>query len=303
MEILKRAYKGLISRLPSILLINLIMLFLLGALVLILGESSFSVYVKEMALNILSVKEVILYISLLAVYGFSLEFFFRKVIQDRFLKAEAKWVKSLAFILPILLYTLVHSRYGVTGVVYGVITGLFLTMFYLKKKDWLTFSLWHMCWGIIIVPLSMVICVFVDSQVRNDFLFSYKKKHIIKEKMYYQENWGWVDNVHYRPDHFEHLMKAVDSASGQGEVEINDGWVTPLKITVRFSVKYQFVSPETEKEKWLFPNQVIKKNHNFFHIDTKERVIAGRIEKIWNKGDASQHALPHLYIDQQASSI
>ncbi|MDC3141508.1 leucine--tRNA ligase [Alphaproteobacteria bacterium] len=37
---------------------------------------------------------------------------------------------------------------------------------------------------------------------------------------------------------------------------------------------------KTQKEKWLFPKQVIKENNTFFHIDTKEKVIAGRIEKM-----------------------
>ncbi len=37
---------------------------------------------------------------------------------------------------------------------------------------------------------------------------------------------------------------------------------------------------KTQKEKWLFPKQVIKENNTFFHINTKEEVIAGRIEKM-----------------------
>ena len=37
---------------------------------------------------------------------------------------------------------------------------------------------------------------------------------------------------------------------------------------------------KTQKEKWLFPNQVTKENNTFFHINTKEKVIAGRIEKM-----------------------
>ena len=36
----------------------------------------------------------------------------------------------------------------------------------------------------------------------------------------------------------------------------------------------------TEKEKWVFPNQVMRKNNKFYHTDTKEKVIAGRIEKM-----------------------
>mgnify|MGYP001493945694 FL=1 len=37
---------------------------------------------------------------------------------------------------------------------------------------------------------------------------------------------------------------------------------------------------KTKKEKWLFPNQVMKKNNIFFHVDTKETVVSGRIEKM-----------------------
>ena len=37
---------------------------------------------------------------------------------------------------------------------------------------------------------------------------------------------------------------------------------------------------KTEKEKWLFPNEVIKKDNAFFHEKTNEKVIAGRIEKM-----------------------
>ncbi len=37
---------------------------------------------------------------------------------------------------------------------------------------------------------------------------------------------------------------------------------------------------KTRKEKWLFPNQVIRENNKFFHAVTKEEVIPGRIEKM-----------------------
>ncbi len=37
---------------------------------------------------------------------------------------------------------------------------------------------------------------------------------------------------------------------------------------------------KTKREKWLFPNQVIKENNKFFHAVTKEKVIPGRIEKM-----------------------
>jgi len=37
---------------------------------------------------------------------------------------------------------------------------------------------------------------------------------------------------------------------------------------------------KTNNDKWLFPNQVIKENNEFFHAVTKEKVIPGRIEKM-----------------------
>ena len=37
---------------------------------------------------------------------------------------------------------------------------------------------------------------------------------------------------------------------------------------------------QTKNEEWLFPSKVSKKDNKYFHIDTKEPVIAGRIEKM-----------------------
>ena len=36
---------------------------------------------------------------------------------------------------------------------------------------------------------------------------------------------------------------------------------------------------KTKKEQWLFPIDVVKKNNKYFHINTNEPVIVGRIEK------------------------
>ncbi len=64
-----------------------------------------------------------------------------------------------------------------------------------------------------------------------------------------------------------------------------------LKFVKSIDLKEPFNSLQTQgmvchqtfkdrKEKWLFPNEVIKENNTFFHVDTKEKVIAGRIEKM-----------------------
>ena len=37
---------------------------------------------------------------------------------------------------------------------------------------------------------------------------------------------------------------------------------------------------KTKNEEWLFPSNVYKNDNKYFHIDTKEPVIAGRIEKM-----------------------
>ena len=250
MQLIRKVYKAFITRLPVILIINVAMLFILGTLYLILGGNSFSTYVKEMALNIMSVKDAFIYVSILAIYGFTIEFLFRKIIQDRFLTSDVKWIKSLAFILPVALYVLVHSRYGKIGIIYSFLTGTFLTVFYLWKKDWLTYSLWHMLWGFVIIPLSMIACVFLGGQIRNDFLYAYKKRHIIKQKMYYVQDWGWVDYTHYRPEHFEIVKKAIDKTSGKGTTIIHDGWTTPLRIRVDFHVKYTFTKQNDPMKDW-----------------------------------------------------
>lgn len=250
MELLKKAYRGFVSRLPAIMILNGLMLFLLLVLFIVLGTESFSPYVKCLAGQILSVKEVFVFLALFSIAGFTLEFLLRKQIQDRLLNMAKKWSTLAAILVPALLCLLLHSTFGFIGLIYGILCGLVQSSFYLWKKDWLTFSLWGMFWGFIIVPFSMATCVFVDGQVRNDFLFAYKKRHIIKEKMYYQKNWGWVDHVHYRPDHFEHLMDALNKAEGKGAVEISEGWTTPLRIKVNFTVKYEFQVPNTPGEKW-----------------------------------------------------
>ena len=64
-----------------------------------------------------------------------------------------------------------------------------------------------------------------------------------------------------------------------------------LKFVKSIDLKEPFVSLQTQgmvchqtfktkKEQWLFPNQVMKENNIFFHVDTKETVVAGRIEKM-----------------------
>ncbi|MFL2818386.1 MAG: leucine--tRNA ligase [Candidatus Puniceispirillales bacterium] len=64
-----------------------------------------------------------------------------------------------------------------------------------------------------------------------------------------------------------------------------------LKFVKSIDLKEPFNSLQTQgmvchqtfknkKGAWLFPNQVMKKNNIFFHVDTKEPVVSGRIEKM-----------------------
>ncbi|MCM8531923.1 MAG: CPBP family intramembrane metalloprotease [Lentisphaeraceae bacterium] len=244
----KKFIDGFRARAVEIILLNLVMLLITGGLFLLLGGDVFRPYVREVATHILTVKDFSTYLISLAVYGFCLEWFLRRMIQDRLLSSEKKVVRLLAFIIPVLVYVLIHSRYGFIGYLYSFIVGAFLAAYYLKKKDWLTFSIWHMCWGFIIVPLTMTLCVFMDGSIRDDFLFEYKKRHILKGKMYYQKDWGWVDKVHYRPDHFEHFMKALES--GKKSVEMSESWITPLKIPVSFTCVYEIEKSENDLENW-----------------------------------------------------
>ena len=67
--------------------------------------------------------------------------------------------------------------------------------------------------------------------------------------------------------------------------------MSALKVVKSIDLKEPFNSLQTlgmvchqtfknKKGTWLFPNQVMKENNKFFHIDTKENVVAGRIEKM-----------------------
>ncbi|MCM8534347.1 MAG: CPBP family intramembrane metalloprotease [Lentisphaeraceae bacterium] len=244
----KKIIDGLRPRALEIIVLNLGVLCITVLAFFLLGGDAFRPYVREVAVHILTVKDFSIYLLSLAVYGFFLELFLRRVVQDKLLAAEKKGIKFLALIVPLLINILIHSRFGLIGYIYSFVIGAFLSIYYLKSKDWLTFSIWHMCWGFIIVPLTMAACVFMDGSIRDDFLFEYKKRHILKGKMYYQSGWGWVDKVHYRPDHFEHFMKALES--GGEKVEMTESWVTPLKIPVSFTCAYEMVRADNELENW-----------------------------------------------------
>ena len=64
-----------------------------------------------------------------------------------------------------------------------------------------------------------------------------------------------------------------------------------LKSVNTISIKEPFTALETQgmvchqtfkdnNDKWLFPNEVTKENNEFFHINTREKVIVGRTEKM-----------------------
>ena len=64
-----------------------------------------------------------------------------------------------------------------------------------------------------------------------------------------------------------------------------------LKAVKTINIKEPFTALETQgmvchqtfkdnNDKWLFPNEIIKENDEFFHVDTHEKVIVGRTEKM-----------------------
>ncbi|MDD7984582.1 hypothetical protein PQO01_06425 [Lentisphaera marina] len=84
--------------------------------------------------------------------------------------------------------------------------------------------------------------------VTHEMLFQYKKKHISKGLMYYKKDWGWVDKIHYRPDHFNEILKALEDY--KTEITLHDGWTTPLRFPVHYSCTYEFVASTTPMERW-----------------------------------------------------
>jgi hypothetical protein len=84
--------------------------------------------------------------------------------------------------------------------------------------------------------------------VKSEMLFQYKKKHIAKGLMYYKQNWGWVDKIHYRPDHFTEILDALES--GKTEVSLHDGWTTPLRFPVSYHCTYEFNAAITPLGRW-----------------------------------------------------
>ena len=72
--------------------------------------------------------------------------------------------------------------------------------------------------------------------------------------MYYQENWGWVDKIHYRDDHFKEVFEAIKK--GEKQITLHDGWITPLRFPVHFSVTYEFGNAKNELEQWAIATAV-----------------------------------------------
>jgi hypothetical protein len=104
--------------------------------------------------------------------------------------------------------------------------------------------------------------------VRDELLFEYKKRHIAKGLMYYRENWGWVDKIHYRQDHFKEVYETIES--GKKSIELRDGWNTPLRFPVRFSVFYEFEAPKDDLQKWALASAI-----TCDFMEQNERVQAG----------------------------
>ncbi|NQZ60032.1 MAG: hypothetical protein HRT88_21485 [Lentisphaeraceae bacterium] len=219
-----------------------------AVLAFLFGEAAFSPLIKIIAGQILSVKDITLFLVYLTLSCFVLEYFLRHQIQRRL--QSSKIQRMIGFTVPIVIYSAVGAYFGTAVFIYYLLNSSFLSYYYMRQRCWKSIALGHITWLYIFIPASMAFCVFVDGQIRRDFLFSYKKRHIIKEKMYYLEDWGWVDKIHYRPDHYEIVSKALLTSKESGRISLGDSWVTPLKIHVSFSVDYSFQKSSDPLKNW-----------------------------------------------------
>ena len=109
--------------------------------------------------------------------------------------------------------------------------------------------------------------------VKNNMLFEYKKKHIKKGLMYYKDGWGWVDYVHFRPDHYQEVLEAI--LHGKKEITLSDGWMTPLRIPVSYSATYEINATQEPMAQWaqatavslhfMALNELVQQESPWFH--------------------------------------
>ena len=229
--------------LKAALLLNLLLAGWTLLLRLIFGAEAFSPYVREMAGSIMSVRDISIYLLSLSLYGFFLELLLRRVVQQKL----QRYGKA-ALLAPVIIYMAIHLRYGWFGCLYAGGAGLLLTLWFERRNCWKELSLWHAQWGAVTVALCMLLCVIADGRIREDFLFAYKKRHLRKGLLYYRCDWGWVDKVHYRPDHFEEIHRALKE--GRKELTLGDSWVTPLRIPVSFSATYRLTPGTDAEQRW-----------------------------------------------------
>lgn len=238
------------AKLGLIVLLTIILFSIMLLSYFVIGDDFFSPYTKFLAERIFDVKFFLVFMLVYFLTMAIFEYFVRQHIQSKLL---AKWTllaKVFSVIVPTFLLILLHLPFGQAGVFFGGVAGLVLGIFYLYKNDWQILAVWHSFWVLCLVPFLLMCCLFSDSQIRYDFLFAYKKRHINKEMMYFRENWGWVDKVHYRQDHYDILEAAIEQADETGEVSLTDGWITPLGINVQFSGKFAFKKPSNDLDKW-----------------------------------------------------
>ena len=108
----------IIALLKPLLIIHTVIILTVFTLALILGEAALSPYIKEISSHILSVREIALFTSSLATAAFLLEYILRHHIQEKLLNSSLKHSSVLAFSIPILLTTLLHSPFGIAGIIY-----------------------------------------------------------------------------------------------------------------------------------------------------------------------------------------
>ena len=89
---------------------------------------------------------------------------------------------------------------------------------------------------------------------KKSYVVRIQKEAHFKRKMYYKEGWGWVDKVHYRDDHFKEIYESIKA--GKKTIKLHDGWVTPLRFPVSFSVNYLIGEAKNEIEQWVIATAI-----------------------------------------------
>ena len=212
------------------------------------STKGFELFIGELTSHGVSKKRLATYLLALFLGLLAVELFCRKFVQQN---DQGRFTKP-AYILCVVPYALYYGRFGLVMLPLALAFSLLLMVYYHKYKHFKTLFFWQYSIQVAVLPLCMLIAIFFDGQIREIFLFEYKKMHIERENLTYREGWGWVDKVHYRDDHYRYLKAQVDAAK-PGErivLSLHDAWHTPLKIYVQVKRSYDVDVPDTPELRW-----------------------------------------------------